>query len=301
VEATGRPAVHVVGSANADLIVVVDALPGPGATVASDDITWAPGGKGANQAVASARLGARTTVTMAVGVDELAAIATRGLLESGIDPDGVRHVDAPTGIATVCVDRAGENLIVVATGANHALRPVDVAIAPGVDAVLVSLEVPLPVAAEALTRARGLGALAVCNAAPATPGLALSDLGLDVLIVNETEAAAVGLDLGDHDAVAEAARTLGTSIALTLGGAGAVVAEPGGPAVEVPARASHVVDTVGAGDCFAAALTVALAERRPLAEAARWAVVAAGLAVERRGAQTGMPHRSEVDAACRDR
>ena len=75
----------------------------------------------------------------------------------------------------------------------------------------------------------------------------------------------------------------------------------GGPAVEVPARASHVVDTVGAGDCFAAALTVALAERRPLAEAARWAVVAAGLAVERRGAQTGMPHRSEVDAACRDR
>jgi len=287
----------VVGSANADLIVVVDELPGPGATVASNDVTWAPGGKGANQAVASARLGARTTVTMAVGTDELAAIATRGLVESGIDLAGVRHVDAPTGVATVCVDHAGENLIIVAAGANHSLRPVDVAIAPGTDAVLVSLEVPLPVAVEALGRARGLGALVVCNAAPATPGLALSDLGLDVLIVNETEAAAVGLDLGDHDAVADAARSLDTSIALTLGGAGAVVARPGDPAIEVPARPSHVVDTVGAGDCFAAALTVALAERRPLVEAARWAVVAAGLAVERQGAQTGMPHRSEVDDA----
>jgi ribokinase len=285
----------VVGSANADLIVVVDVLPGPGSTVASNDITWVPGGKGANQAVAAARLGARTTVTMAVGTDELATIATRGLLESGIDPDGVRHVDAPTGVATVCVDHAGENLIVVAAGANHALRPVDVTIAPGTDAVLVSLEVPLPVAVEALGRAKGLGALAVCNAAPATPGLALADLGLDVLIVNEVEAAAVGLDPGDHDALADAARTLDTCIALTLGGAGALVAEPGGPAVAVPARPSQVVDTVGAGDCFAAALTVALAERRPLADAARWAVLAAGLAVERRGAQTGMPHRREVD------
>ena len=100
--------------------------------------------------------------------------------------------------------------------------------------------------------------------------------------------------------MADAARTLDTSIALTLGGAGAVVAEPGGPAVDVPARPSQVVDTVGAGDCFAAALTVALAERRPLADAARWAVVAAGLAVERRGAQTGMPHRREVDDASPD-
>ena len=185
----------------------------------------------------------------------------------------------------------------MAAGANHALRPVDVAITPGTDAVLVSLEVPLPVAVEALTRARGLGALAVCNAAPATPGLALSDLGLDLLIVNETEAAAVGLDLGDHDAWPTRRGRSDASIALTRGGAGAVVAEPGGPAVVVPARPSKVVDTVGAGDCFAAALTVALAERRPLADAARWAVVAAGLAVERRGAQAGMPHRREVDDA----
>lgn len=284
--------IAVVGSANADLHLSLDRLPAPGDTVIAAAARWLPGGKGANQAAAAARLGGRVRFVGAVGDDAAAGVALGDLADDGVDVSAVRRVaGVPSGVAVVCVDSLGENLVAVAPGANAALEPADVALPEGCAAVLASLEVPAATAAAALGAAGGLGALAVLNAAP--PDAVTDELLAlaDVVVANEGEAAAIA---GGRD-LQELAATSGTTIVVTAGPAGVRAATPDGDELHRPARPAAVVDTVGAGDCFTAALTVALAEGRPLGEALDFGVAAATIAVGRVGARD-LPTRAEVDA-----
>lgn len=228
----------------------------------------------------------------AVGDDAAAEVALGGLADDGVDTSSVRRVrGAPSGVAVVCVDGLGENLIVVAPGANAALEPDDLDLPEPCAAVLASLEVPLATAVAALRAARELGALAVLNAAPAdsaTPELL--DVA-DVVVANEGEAAA----LAGGRSLRDLAAATGTTVVATAGPAGVRAATPEGEELHVPALPAEVVDTVGAGDCFAAALTVALAEGRSLADALAFATAAATISVGRVGARD-LPSRDEVDA-----
>jgi ribokinase len=287
---TMEPAsVVVVGSANADLHLTVGGLPRAGETVLADETDWLPGGKGANQALAAALLGGDVTLVAAVGDDQMAAVALDGLEEAGVHLALRRLPGAPTGVAVVCVDHDGENLIVAAPGANGQLQPGDVVVPDSTGAVLVSLEIPVETAAAAMRAAHDVGALAVLNAAPAagvTPEL-LDDA--DIVIANEGEASA----LADGGTLADLAASTRTTVVATRGPAGAVAVTPDGGEHNTPGRPVEVIDTVGAGDCFAAAFTVALAERRSLQAALAFANTAASLKVGRRGARS-MPTRFEV-------
>jgi ribokinase len=290
---TSESRIVVVGSVNADLHLIVDRLPAAGATVLADRTRWLPGGKGANQAAAATRLGAAVSLVAAVGDDPTADVALGGLAETGVAVDHVRRVaDTATGVAVVCVDGTGENLIVVSPGANAALGPADVVLGAGCAAVLVSLEIPTATAQAALAGARQAGALAVLNAAPAervTPALLAA---ADILVANAGEAAALA---SDHDGdLAALARAAGTTVVATAGGDAVRAVTPEGGEHLVPARTVDVVDTVGAGDCFAAALTVALVEHAELDDALRFATSASGLKVGRLGARS-VPTRAEVD------
>jgi ribokinase len=290
---TSDTRIVVVGSVNADLHLTVDRLPATGATVLADRTRWLPGGKGANQAAAAARLGAAVSLVAAVGDDPTADVAVGGLAETGVSLDLLRRIpDTATGVAVVCVDAAGENLIVVSPGANAVLGSADIVLGAGCAAVLVSLEIPTATAAAALAAARQAGALAVLNAAPAdrvTPSLLAA---ADILVANAGEATA--LAAGHDGDVAALAASAGTTVVVTAGGDAVRAVTADGDSYEVPARRVDVVDTVGAGDCFAAALTVALVEHAELPEAMRFASAAAGLKVGRLGARS-VPTRSEVE------
>jgi ribokinase len=253
---------------------------------------WLAGGKGANQAAAAARLGATVRFLGAVGDDAAAEVALGGLADDGVDLASVRHVaGAPSGVAVVCTDGLGENLIVVAAGANAVLEPHDVKLPDGCNAVLASLEVPATTALAALQAARATGALAVLNAAPADAATTELLEAADVLVANEGEAAA----LAGGRTLAVLAADAGTTIVATAGPAGVRAATPEGTELHVPALQAEVVDTVGAGDCFAAALTVALAEGLSLADALAFGTAAATVSVGRVGARD-LPTRGEVDA-----
>jgi ribokinase len=287
------PLVVVVGSANADLHLNLDNLPEAGETVLAGEVQWLPGGKGANQAAAAARLGAHVMLIAAVGDDAASSIALAGLAESGVALDGVRRAAEPTGVAVVCVDQAGENQIVVAPGANATLSPTDVALLPVCSAVLVSLEIPTATAAAALARSRVAGALTVLNAAPATAVKRDLLKGVDILVANEGEAAALAGAQG-HGDLGGLAADVGTTVVATSGAGGVWAVTPAGERHHVPAHPTTVVDTVGAGDCFSAALTVAVVEGRGLRDALTFATAAAALKVARPGAR-GLPTRAEVD------
>jgi ribokinase len=292
---TTAPLIVVVGSANADFHLSLDQLPAPGETVLARETRWLPGGKGANQAAAAARLGAHVMLIAAVGDDPTADVALAGLAADGVAVDSVRRVPGtPSGVAVVCVDSEGENQIVVAPGANQTLSPADVALLPICGAVLVSLEIPPVTAAAALARSRVAGALTVLNAAPATDVRRDLLKGADVLVANEGEAAALAGTHGHADLAALAADTA-TTVVATSGAGGVWAVTPTGERHHVPALPAEVVDTVGAGDCFAAALTVALVEGRMLRDALAFATAAASIKVGRRGAR-GLPTRAEVEA-----
>ncbi|NHC43790.1 ribokinase [Motilibacter aurantiacus] len=296
------PAVVVVGSCNEDVVVPVERLPVPGQTVLGGDRARFPGGKGANQAVAAARLGCDVTLVGRVGDDEpgrsmLAALAAEGV--------AVGHVPTtagvPSGAAFIAVDGVGENLIVVSPGANARLTPADVAAAEPLlsvaDVLLCQLEVPVECVRRAAGLARAGRARVLLNPAPAVRlDRDLLDQ-VDVLVPNRTE---LGLLTGRPapvtlDEALAAARLLpGLDVVVTLGGDGALVVGRDGSAQHVPAAAVDAVDTVGAGDAFCAGLADALARGATLPEAVQWAVAVAGLATTRRGAQPAMPGREEV-------
>jgi ribokinase len=314
--------VVVVGSVNVDLVVVAPRLPGPGETVTGGDVARHHGGKGGNQAVAAARLGAPVAFVGAVGDDDFGAAARAALAGEGIDVTHLAAVGRPTGVALIVVDARAENLIAVAPGANASPTAASVAAALGAlgvgpgDVVLASCEVPPDAVAAALATARAAGATAVLNPAPAD-GLDAATIALaDVLTPNEAElalltgSAAAGparrpAGPGLADVEAHARRLLaggpgGRAVVVTLGAAGAAVVPAAGPAIPVPASPVAPVDTTGAGDTFNGVLAVGLAAGLPLAAAARRAVAAAGLSTTRRGARGGMPTLAELAAFLRE-
>ncbi|MER7007703.1 ribokinase [Dactylosporangium sp. NPDC000555] len=270
--------VVVVGSVNLDLVVVTPRLPRPGETVLGGDFRTVPGGKGANQAVAAARAGAACAFVGAVGSDDFGRLLRDNLVAAGVDVRGLRTANCPSGVALITVDAAGENCIVVSPGANATLTGLEAADRAAIgaaDVLLLQLEVPLPVVAEAAGCARDAGATVVLNAAPAAPLPGhLLDL-VDMLVVNEHEAAVVaGLPAGAGTAaLVDALLTLVPTVVLTLGARGAAYGDRSGLRLRVPAPAIDAVDTTAAGDAFTGALAVAWAEHgtAPSEDALRWA------------------------------
>lgn len=286
--------VLVLGSANMDMTLRVDALPADGQTVIGEDARLRPGGKGANQAVAAALSGARVRMAGRVGTDAYAAPVRAALDAAGVDTELLGTVpDRSTGIAVVLVDRAGDNAIVVAPGANHAITPAEVdALRDDVataDLLLLQLELPVDVVLRAVALAAEVGTPVVLNLAPATrlPAEVYGRLG--VLVVNQSEGEHVlGRPLAAHDDLLVGAaelRALGPAVVvLTAGAAGAVLADADGPR-HVPADAVDVVDTAGAGDAFVGVLAARLAAGAAAQDAVSAATRAAAVAVGTPGAQ----------------
>lgn len=301
--------VLVVGSLNMDLRIRTPRLPAPGETLTGSGFDTDGGGKGANQAVAAARQGARVAMLGAVGQDAHGAALLAALQADGIDTHAVEHIaGTPSGTAAILLMPDGENSIVVIPGANHALTPERVRAQADrlrqARVVVAQLECPLDAVAEALAIAREAGAVTVLNAAPVQPlGDAL--LGqLDWLVVNEIEAAALaGMPVpgpAEARAVAEQLRRRGPrQVLVTLGAEGLVLAGPEGT-LALPAPRVQAVDTTGAGDTVVGALAAALAAGRPLREALTRAQAAAALAVTRLGTQSAMPTAAEVDRLVAD-
>ena len=294
--------VVVFGSINLDLVAQVARMPVPGETVRGQAFATAPGGKGANQALAAARAGASVKMFGAVGRDAFGAAALANLEASGVDLAGVIAVDAATGVAVIHVDAHGENAITVVAGANdeaHAGQVPDNALRP--DAILVmQLEVPLAEVMALAGRARGTRI--VLNAAPAL-ALPIELLRMiDVLVVNETEAAfaaaALRLPAEPEQFAVEASEQHGCAVVVSLGSRGAIAAREG-ELILIDAPATDVVDTTGAGDAFSGALAALLASDRSLEDAVRGAVVAAGLSTTVPGAREGMPTLADLEASMR--
>ena len=259
----------VVGSVNLDLVARLERFPRAGETLSASSFERIPGGKGANQAVAAARLGAEVRFVGCVGRDAAAAEALVNL--RGLELD-VREVDVATGLALIFVDEAGENQIVVVPGANAEVEARSVS-----GSVLCQLEVP----DGAIAQARA-GADWLCvNAAPARP----FEVDADLVVANRYELDLIGAQRG--------------LVALTLGAQGAVLLEDGNEIARAPAPKVNAVDGTAAGDAFAAALVVSLLEGRERAEALRRACAAGAIAASRRGAQPSLPTAAEVDAILR--
>ncbi len=292
-----RP-ILVIGSLNMDLVARCDHLPRPGQTVFGSDFFTSPGGKGANQAVAAARLGASVTMAGCVGDDPFGRTLLNGLRADGVACESVQQVTRPTGTALITVDDQGANTIVVISGANMACDAalVDRALAavdnPGV--LLLQHEIPEAANMHAIRAARAAGWFVVLNPAPAHAIVPELLPLIDLIAPNETEAAAL---TGSSDAADAAQRLLtqgARAVVVTLGGEGTLCCSSDG-AWRCPAVAVQPVDTTAAGDAYIGALAVALAEERSILESLGFAAAAAGLAVTRLGAQPSLPMRQEVD------
>jgi ribokinase len=300
-----RPRVCVVGSANVDLIFRAAALPRAGETLAGRDFQTAFGGKGANQAVTAARLGARVHLVARVGRDVFGEQMLRHFQAEGIDTSHVGSEESgPSGVASITVDDEGHNCILVVSGANGALSSADVRAArdslAASGVLLCQLEVPLETTREALAVGRAAGVTTILNPAPAAPlpdeVLALADL----CIPNETEAerltGQVVTNLAQAEAAARVLQARGArTVLVTLGEQGVLVVEPQSVR-HVPTRRVRAVDTTGAGDAFIGGLGVFLAEGMPLHQAAERACAVAALSVTRLGAQAALPTRADLDA-----
>ncbi len=289
--------VLVAGSLNVDLTVRVPHLPEPGETVLGPTYSVTPGGKGANQAVACARAGARVHMLGAVGKDSYADLLRTSLSDSGVDLGALREVDAPTGAALIGVADGGENSIMVASGANARLAPDHLPDLSGVSHLVMQLEIPLEAVTAYARAARQAGVQVVLNAAPARALGKELLTNVNVLIVNEGElkviSDAAGLT-GDVLARARGLQNLGPStVVVTLGGRGCL-AVAGGEPLTLPAFSVQVVDTTGAGDTFVGVLIAGLTDGDELESALSMASAAAALACTRTGAQPSMPTRDET-------
>ncbi|WP_435643620.1 ribokinase [Streptomyces sp. H49] len=292
----------VVGSANADLVIGVERRPGAGETVLGGDLSVHPGGKGANQAVAAARLGARTALLARVGDDGHGRLLLDSLRSAGVDPAGVLAGGAPTGVALITVDPSGDNSIVVSPGANARLTPADVRAAEGLlrasRVVSAQLEIPLETVEE-VVRALPSGTRFVLNPSPPRPLPTEVLAACDPLIVNEHEARVLLGGAGADEEPEDWARGLlalgPRSVVVTLGAEGALVHDGSG-ATRVASVKVDAVDTTGAGDAFTAALAWRLGTGASLAEAAGYAARVGAAAVTKPGAQESYPTAEEVRA-----
>ncbi|MDN3248271.1 ribokinase [Streptomyces sp. ZSW22] len=292
----------VVGSANADLVIGVERRPGAGETVLGTDLAVHPGGKGANQAVAAARLGARTALLARVGDDDYGRLLLDSQRAAGVDTVGVLVGGAPTGVALITVDPSGDNSIVVSPGANGRLVPGDVRAAASLfhasRVVSTQLEVPLETVVE-VVRSLAPGSRFVLNPSPPRPLPQEVLAACDPLIVNEHEAKVILGDSCVSDRPEDWARILlakgPRSVVVTLGAEGALVAS-GAEVTRVPSVKVDAVDTTGAGDAFTAALAWRLGTGESLADAAAYAARVGAAAVTKAGAQASYPTAAEVEA-----
>ncbi len=298
----------VVGSLNMDLVVRAPHLPIPGETVLGNDFQTIPGGKGANQAVGAARLGANVTMIGCVGNDDFGKSLRANLQKEGVDTTHILTIpDSPTGIAAITLDEDGQNCIVVASGANMKLTPEDVEKAfsqiEKVDVVILQLEIPLDCVEAAARLGQERGAKIVLNPAPARQ---LSDILLsqtDVLVPNESETSPLtDLPVDTPSQAETAAQSLFDkgvgSVILTLGSRGALVLDGNSPATQLSPHQVDVIDTTAAGDAFVAGLSVGLGEGMSLVEAAKLGNATGALAVTKLGAQPAMPTQEEVSSLC---
>lgn len=296
----------VIGSCNTDMVISMDHLPLPGETLIGGNFFMNSGGKGANQAVAAARLGGKVSFIAKVGNDPFGNRALEQYKAEGID---VKHIltdpEQPSGVALIMVDAQGENSIAVASGANAHLTSEDIDNAKEIlshaDIVLMQLETPLTTVEHAANVAKSSGAKVILNPAPAQPLPESLLQNLYILIANETEAEFIsGTQITDMDSVARAADILCDKgvekVVITLGSRGAFVKEKGNYH-QIPGLKVKAVDATAAGDTFCGALCVALAEGKNLTEAVTFANRCAAVTVTRMGAQSSLPHRSEIEEA----
>jgi ribokinase len=295
------PAVTVVGSLNLDLVVSVSRLPGRGETVIGTDVASLPGGKGANQAAAAASLSPSVAMVGRVGDDSAGRSLVDDLAARGVACSVSTTPGVVTGTATVAVESgSGENLIVVAPGANGSVSSSDVCVdaVRAAEVVLLQLEIPLPAVVAAATHASGL---VVLNPAPPAPLPASLLAQVDVLVPNEWELARLaGVDPSKRtpaDLAALARTVTSGDVVVTMGARGAMVVPRSESFSVVPAPVVDAIDTTGAGDCFCGALCVALASGLSLLDAARYAVAAAALSTTGSGARGGLPDDATVRAA----
>ena len=299
-----KPRILVVGSSNTDMIIKMERIPRPGETIIGGEFTSAAGGKGANQAVGAARAGGAVTLVARIGQDMFGDKAVAGFIADGINVDYiVCDRTSPSGVALIFVGQNGENSIAVASGANAKLTPADVQKAKGafrgVSVLLLQLETPLDTVQAAAELAAAADARVILNPAPARPLPDKLLRRLYLLTPNESEAELLtGVAVDNVDGAAKAADALLArgvqNVIITMGARGAWVAGEGIRQV-IPAFKVKAVDTTAAGDVFNGALALALAEGKPLLEAARFASAAAAISVTRMGAQTSAPTRKEIE------
>jgi ribokinase len=296
--------ITIVGSLNMDLVIRSPHIPQPGETIIGSDFQTIPGGKGANQAVAAARLGGQVNMVGRVGEDTFADALLDNLKSSGVDTGFVRRdSNSPTGVALIVVDDAGENVIVVASGANMQVTETDVAAAEQAisssDVLLLQLEVPLRVVTRAAQIARANGVSVILNPAPARKLPSELLQLVDVLVPNESETELLtGIEISSQAEYANAARLLlrtgVNSLVITLGRRGSLLASSSNDLESIAAFKIKPVDTTAAGDAFLGGLAVTIGEGGSLQEAVRMGNAAGALAAMRFGAQTSLPSRSEV-------
>ncbi|MET9590264.1 ribokinase [Streptomyces sp. NPDC006516] len=292
-------AIAVLGSTNMDVVAYVARAPGRGETVTGRELRTIPGGKGANQAVAAARAGGEVVMIGAVGTDEYGSRLRTNLEQAGVDTDLLHTAAGPSGTAHIVVDDEGSNAIVVIPGANGsvtALGPGEKAAITTAGLLLLQLELPMTAVTEGAMTAKAAGVRTILTPSPVQPLPAgLLDC-VDLLVPNEHEAAEL-TGRTDPRAAAQLLLRQVPEVVITLGRKGCLYAARGGEPVHFPAPEVTAVDTTGAGDTFVGTLAVALGEGRPVPEAVALASSAAALCVQRPGASTSMPYRSEIDAS----
>ena len=298
-----RP-IYVIGSSNTDMVVKTEKLPMPGETVIGGTFFMNPGGKGANQAVAAARLGGRVTFIARVGADLFGSQALQQFQNENIDTRFVtQDPEFPSGVALIGVDRQGENTIIVAPGSNRQLNVKDVANAfesiAEKSIILIQLEIPQETVEFAILSGKKKNCDVILNPAPVQPVDNSALRNLSIITPNETEAEMLtGIRITDLKTAEQAARQLHQAgvpnVIITLGSKGAFVST-GSNGKLVAAPKVTAVDTTAGGDCFNGALAVALAEGMKIEEAVAFACQAASLSVTRMGAQSSMPYRKEVN------
>jgi len=298
--ATGAaPRVTVLASVNMDLVGTAAHLPRAGETVLGDGFAMIPGGKGANQAVAAARAGAACTAIAAVGDDAFASPLLDGLAAAGVDTALVRTAPGPSGVALIAVDTAGENQILVASGANATLTDLtdaETAAITAADALVCQLETPMPAVVAAARAAHRAQVRVIVNAAPARDLPDELREAIDLLIVNRGEAEQIaGAPEAATEDLLDALVALVPRVVVTLGAGGAVYADRDGARIEVAAPVIEAVDTTAAGDAFVGALTVAWLEDRGIADALRWACAAGAACATAFGAASSLPERAAID------
>jgi ribokinase len=300
-----RPRVVVVGSVNVDMVVKSSRLPAPGETMTGGRFLMAPGGKGANQAVAAARLGAAVTLVAKVGRDVFGDQAVAGFEREGMNTAAIsRDPEQATGVALILVDERGENLISVASGANHRLTPEDVERSADVirsaSVLLLQLETPLETVCRAAEIAATAGVTVILDPAPAPAKPLPRELfeHVDYLTPNEAEAAQLtGLSVHDEASARAAAKELldagARGVIITLGAAGVLTADPARMEL-IPSIPVAAIDTTAAGDAFNGAFAWALAQGLPTETAVRQACLAAAISTTRLGAQPSLPTADEL-------